>query len=207
MDSSRFSYPRTTSNLLCCLALTTAIAGCSSRTDDVYTADERRPDVGAVARGEAAFPVAVGSLVPDANGMAKPLTPTMRGVRITFQDILVDRTCDSGTTEDGEFYYRVNLDDRRLALRDSDHYQSAPAGGSIPIEATRVFFVEPDERFTLQLSVWDADGMLNGADDFVGERRVTYTASDLGRNSLWETVPLGKDDCAVRMTYALERVQ
>jgi hypothetical protein len=181
------------------------VAGCSPTSDDVYTADERSGDVGAVARGEVRFPLPIGSAVPDGSGVATTLTPSMRGVRVDLQDMYVDGTCDSDAH--GEFYYEVDLDGRPIARRSRDDYQSAAVGDSISLVASRVFFVQEDEPFSLDVRVSEADDFLNGGDDLVGDREVTYFPSDVDPGTLWQTMPLGHGDCAVRVSYSLTRVQ
>src|SRR5688572_1278028 len=95
-------------------AATTILSGCISETDDVYTADEQRPHLGAIARGEARFPLPVGTIVPDANGVATPLTASMEGVRLELQGLIVDGTCDSDRVGNGEFYYEMDLNGRPI---------------------------------------------------------------------------------------------
>jgi hypothetical protein len=194
--------------LFALIAGATFLAGCSAEDPyAVYTHDERRADVAPVARGEVSFPVLVGTNVPDANGNAKALTKTMRGIRVRFVDITVDGTCDSDVGGEGEFYYQLGINDRDVARRPQDRWYSAKLGESIGVDASRVFFVEPDDTFSVQLSVSEEDDFLNGGDDQVGSRHLPYTARDIDYSSKWNSVELGSGDCAVSVTYVLERVQ
>src|SRR5262249_13072233 len=56
-------------------------------SDDVYSPDETRADIAPIAKGNAHLPIAIGTMVPDANGVAVPLTPSMVGLRVRFSDI------------------------------------------------------------------------------------------------------------------------
>src|SRR4051812_25099159 len=101
-SSSSFSM-RSYSMFAAIVATALASAACTLETNDVYSPDEQRSDVAAIARGETAFPVAPGASVPDANGVATKLTPTMRGIRVRFMDLMVNGTCDSEVGGEGEF--------------------------------------------------------------------------------------------------------
>lgn len=184
------------------------LSGCSAHTDNVYTADEQQPRIGAIARDEVQLPLAAGTMVPDANGTAKPLTPTMRGVRIELHDLYVIGTCESDTSGSGEFYYQISINQREVARRSPDNWYSAKRDETVPITANRVFFVEPDEPFAIRIRVSEHDDFLNGADDDVGERDMHYSAPDLDRGAVFEAVGIGSSpDCSVIARYSLKLVQ
>jgi hypothetical protein len=195
------------SSLLFGLTASLLIAGCTSPTDEVWSPDEQRSDVGAVARGDANFPLRAGTTVPDANGVATTLTPTMQGFRVQFNEIVVKGTCDSDSGGHGEFYYQMGINGRAIARRSSDRSLSKREGESISIDASRVFFVEPNETFTVHVSVSDEDDFMNGADDSVGTRHIPYVARDFGSRSVWRDLDMGDDDCGVLVSYTLDRVQ
>jgi hypothetical protein len=183
------------------------LAACTSENFDVFTADEHRADVGAIARGETRLPLPVGTLVPDADGRARPLTATMQGIRVQFVDMGVDGTCDSDVGGEGEFYYDMGINARSTVRRPADRWYSAKEGQSIPIDSERTFFVEPGETFAVRMSATEADDFLNFKDDVVGAQSIVHAAADLRGGSLWLDAELGSGDCALHVTYALERVQ
>lgn len=188
-------------------AATTALVGCSVSSDDIYTTDEQRPGIGAIARDEVTFPLAYGTPVPNAYGRATPLTRTMQGVRVEFYDMVVLGNCEPDASEPGEFYYQIDLNGRAVARRDGGNTISAREGEAINVAARRVFFVEPGEVFDLNFGVSESDGFMNGKDDFVGARRLPFTTTDLERGNFSETLDIGSGDCKVQAPYSLTRVQ
>jgi hypothetical protein len=183
------------------------LVACSSESFDVFTPDEQRPDVGAIARGETRLPLPVGTPVPDADGHARPLTATMQGIRVKFVDMGVDGTCDSDVGGEGEFYYDMGINARSTVRRPSDRWYSAKEGQSIPVDSERTFFVEPGETFAVRMSASEADDFLNFKDDVVGSQSIVHAAADVRGGSLWLDAELGSGDCALHVTYTLERVQ
>src|SRR5262249_23296710 len=162
-----------------------------------------RTDVGPIARGDANFPVAVATMVPNADGVATKLTQTMEGVRVRFLEMEVNETCDSGTGDDGEFYFNMGINRRAIGQRKDSEYVLAKRGESVPIEASRIFFVEPKEPFNVRIDVNEADDFMNGADDHVGTRSIEYTASELDARGgqTWRSAEIGSGDCQVTVTY------
>lgn len=194
--------------LLALSLLTLSAAACSAtQTDDVYTADEQRPDVGAVARNEVAFPLADGTVVPDVNGVAVPLRPGMAGVYVQFRDLIVNGTCDSDTNGEGEFYYDLGINGRTVGKRSATHYVSLAQNDSTQLQASRVFFIDADEPFAIRLDVSEDDDFLNGKDDHVGTDSESYTANGLVRGQAFRSVEIGSGDCDVTIEYTLQRVQ
>jgi hypothetical protein len=199
---------RTVSSLVLATLAASFAAGCTVKTsDDVYTGDEHRSDIAAIARDEASFPLRVGTAVPDADGNAVALSPTMEGVRVRFLEIRADETCDSDSDGAGEFYFDFGINHRSVGRRDASQYLSIHRDEVANVDATRVFFVEPNETFTVRLDVNEDDDMFNGADDHVGTREIPYQARDLQNSTSWRTTTIGSGDCRVTVTYTLDRVQ
>ncbi len=189
-------------------ALGLGLAGCSSTpTDDVYTADENTPSVGAIARDEAAYPIAAGTMVPNANGVAVPLTTTMQGLRVELYDMVVMGNCEPSDEEQGEFYYQIDVNGRAIARRDSSHTTNAGYGESIGVNAKRVFFVDEGEVFKLNFGVSEQDDFMNGKDDFVGARAIPLTTADVQAGNFVETIDIGSGSCKVQAQYSLSLVQ
>jgi hypothetical protein len=188
--------------------LALSAAGCSAtQTDDVYTADEQRADVGPIARDEVVFPLAVGTTVPDASGVAVPLRAGKAAVYVRFIDLIAVGTCDSDSGGEGEFYYDLGIDGRSVGKRSSGRYVSLAQDDSTQLQASRVFFVDADEPFNVRIDVSEEDDFLNGKDDHVGTDSESYTANGLVNGRAYRSVDIGSGDCGVTVEYSLERVQ
>lgn len=191
------------------LAIASMLGGCTVNTDgdNVYSNDERRSDIMPIARGDASFPIAYGAAVPDANGNAAALDRDMVGVRVRFSDMYVEGNCESSDSDEGEFYFDLGINGRAVGRRDRNHYESAHEGDSVRVDVSRVFFVKPDEAFSVTMKADEADDFMNGDDDHVGSASIPYTSRTMPRFGEWQGVQLGHGDCAVTISYALDRVQ
>lgn len=184
-------------------ATAAGLAGCAAKTDDVYTADEAGR-LGRIARGEADYPLEVGTEVPDVDGRATELTSTMRGVRLEVAELRVEESCDSET---GEFYFEIGVGHRPIAIRRADDAKSVSQGGVLPIDASRVFFAESAGSFSVYSAVSEEDDFLRFGDDEVGSKRAEHPVKDVEKAVTWHEVRLGSGSCSAWLTYGLERVQ
>jgi hypothetical protein len=201
------------SMILAAFALSTSIvAGCKVQTDDVYTADETNVDIAPIARDEVRFPLPQGTRVPNADGVAVELQPTMRGIRLEFEDFIVDRACEPDSSSDnatdrGEFYFQIDLNNRPIVRRPSESSYSAAAGSRIPVSARRVFFINAGEEFVVRFGVSENDDLFTGADDFVGNRSIVLSDNGLANGPVTHLLRIGDSDCQVHAQFVVSRVQ